>query len=84
MLPSDTGRCVRIDNPDHAVIYTRTYSRTVEEYGVGVFDLDAVGWWGGKDRVDGLKPAEETSFALPNHFVGDTWEAVFGAHDAMV
>ena len=84
MLPSDTGRCVRIDNPDHAVIYTRTYSRTVEEYGVGVFDLDAVGWWGGKDRVDGLKPAEETSSALPNHFVGDAWEAVFRAHDAMV
>lgn len=75
MLPIDAGRHVRIDDPHHSVIYTRTYSRAVEKYGIGVFNLDAVGRRRVKDGIDGLESAEETSFALSCHFVGDTWEA---------
>jgi hypothetical protein len=31
-----------------------------------------------------VETGEETDFGRPSHFVGDAWEAVFGADDAMV
>lgn len=83
LLGLQTRGGVWVDNADHAIIDTRSGSRTIEKDRIGIIYLKGPGRGVVEDSVNRSETGEEADLINLYELERDTWIVVRGAHNAV-